>query len=39
MIVEEQRSVSVEVEDNENCYGLPMRTYEALGPAEQGIPG
>ena len=30
-MVEEQRSVSVEVEDNENCYGLPMRTYEALG--------
>ena len=30
-MVENQRSVSVEVEDNENCYGLPMRTYEALG--------
>ena len=29
--MEERLSIEVEVEDNDNCYGLPMRTYEALG--------
>ncbi len=31
--MEERNSIEVEVEDNDNCYGLPMRTYEALGLA------
>ena len=30
-MAEEQSSISLEVEDNDNCYGLPMRTYETLG--------
>ena len=30
-MVEDRNSIDVEVEDNDNCYGLPMRTYEALG--------
>ena len=29
--MEVRGSIEVEVEDNDNCYGLPMRTYETLG--------
>ena len=29
--------IDVEVEDNDNCYGLPMRTYETLGPSVRVI--
>ena len=31
MTAAEPGSIDVEVEDNDNCYGLPMRTYETLG--------
>ena len=30
-MAEERGWIDVEVEDNDNCYGLPMRTYETLG--------
>ncbi len=29
--MEGHSSIELEVEDNDNCYGLPLRVYEALG--------
>ena len=25
--------ISLEVEENDNCYGMPLMTYQTLGPA------